>query len=267
MGQGHLGRIGIIGGNGMLGRAIAQGLLVHGGMAPEDLWISCRSGRADGLEAHAGLHVTTDNQELAETCDLVVLSVPPQAAGSIGIAAGDRLIVSVMAGVSLARLAELTGTSRVVRAMSSPAAAQGLAFSPWIAGEAVDMADRARVTAMFGACGSTAEVPSEDQVELFTALTGPVPGFVAFFAESMVEYAVERGVAPGVADRAIRQLFLGAGRMMAEEGPTPADHVREMIDYAGTTAAGLERLRKSRIAADLADGLDEAVAKTRQIGK
>ena len=39
-----------------------------------------------------------------------------------------------------------------------------------------------------------------------------------------------------------------------------------MIDYAGTTAAGLEVLRASDIGAELAKGLDAAVARCRTIG-
>ncbi len=47
---------------------------------------------------------------------------------------------------------------------------------------------------------------------------------------------------------------------------TPADYVTQMIDYAGTTAAGLEEMERSSITNDIAKGLDAAVARTRSIG-
>jgi pyrroline-5-carboxylate reductase len=82
----------------------------------------------------------------------------------------------------------------------------------------------------------------------------------------MVDYAVDRGIPPELANRAIRQLFLGAGISMSDGAATPADHVRQMIDYAGTTAAGLEAMKRSTIAAEIAEGLDAAVSRTRSIG-
>ncbi len=256
---------GIIGGTGMLGRAIARGLLEAGVVREEKFWLSNRSGTAPGFEDHPGLHVTTDNQKLAEACDVILLCVPPALAGDIAISAPDKLILSVMAGIGLGRLATLTGSEKVVRAMSSPAAELHLAFSPWVASGAVTEAEKAVVTRLFGSIGEAAEVSSEAQVEFFTALTGPVPGFVAFFAECMADYAVAEGVSPEVADRAVRQLFLSAGRMMAEGDATPRDHVQEMIDYAGTTAAGLTAMRKSAISRDVTAGLTAAVEKTRNM--
>jgi len=257
--------IGIIG-TGALGGAIGRALLRAGAVAPGDLWLASRSGRAVGFDTWPGVTVTSDPAALVGACATLLLAVPPAEAGRIGIAAGDRLVISVMAGVTLARLREITGASRIVRAMSSPAAERGLAYSPWIAAPAVTQVDRATVTALFAACGLTDEVGAEHQIDHFTAMTGPVPGFVAFMAATMVDYAVARGIEPGVADRAVRQLFLASGTILAEEPDTPAAQVQAMIDYAGTTAAGLTVLQHGALAAALAEGLDAAAAGARAMG-
>ncbi|MCB1406539.1 MAG: NAD(P)-binding domain-containing protein [Rhodobacteraceae bacterium] len=258
--------LGIIGGSGMLGQAISSAVLTSGAVAPSGFWIANRSGRADGLVAWPGITITADSQALVDACDIVVLSVPPAQARAMRIDARGKLVISVMAGVTMATLRTMTGAERVVRAMSSPAAAHRLAYSPWYASAAVTQADRRAVQALFTACGQTDAVGDEVQLDLFTAMTGPVPGFVAFFADSMVRYAEARGVAPEIADRAVRQLFLAAGTMMAAGSATPADHVQQMVDYAGTTAAGLQTMRASAIAEEIAAGLDAAVAKARGIG-
>ena len=111
--------VGIVGGSGALGGAVARALLRGGDVAPERLWISNRGGRAAGFGDWPGVHVTTRNQDLADACQVVVLSVPPDRAADIAIAAPDCLIISVMAGITLSRLEGLTGGRRVVRAMSS----------------------------------------------------------------------------------------------------------------------------------------------------
>jgi pyrroline-5-carboxylate reductase len=231
------------------------------------LWIANRSGTRAGFEDHPGVTVTQDNQALAEACDLVVLSLPPALAGELSLRAPDRLVLSVMAGVSAQRITDITGASRVVRAMSSPAAELGLAYCPWFATPEVTAEDRARVSAFLQPCGLTEPVETEAQVEVFTAMTGPVPGFVAYFAECMADHAVARGVPADMADRAVRQLFLAAGQMMAGGAPTPGEQVQEMVDYDGTTAAGLRVMRGSGIAAGIGAGLDAAIAKTHSIGR
>jgi len=257
---------GIVGGSGMLGQAIASALLDSRTVAPQNFWISNRSGNLAGFDDHQGVQVTKDNQALADACDVILLCVPPAAVENIAIHAPDRLVLSVMAGVSLDRLSLLTGAQRMVRAMSSPAAAMRLAYSPWIASAVVTQADRSVVTQILGACGLTDEVFDEAQIEIFTAMTGPVPGFVAFFADCMARYATDRGIPAPVADRAIRQLFLASGHMLAEGQSRPRDYVREMIDYNGTTTAGLLKMQASPIAEAVAEGLDAAVARTRSIG-
>ena len=52
--------IGIVGGSGQLGGAIARALLRTGTVAPDRLWISNRSGSAAGFDGWPGIHVTAD---------------------------------------------------------------------------------------------------------------------------------------------------------------------------------------------------------------
>lgn len=258
--------IGIVGGSGALGGAIARALLRDGFVTPERLWISNRSGKASGFEEWPGVRITTRNQELVDACRIVLLSVPPRLASSVGIDAENRLIISVMAGVSIERIEQQTGAQRVLRAMSSPAAEIGLAYSPWCASDAVTDEDRDTARGLFEACGLTDEVPNEEQIDLFTALTGPVPGFVAYYAECMVEYATKHGIDPAIAERAMRQLFHASGVVLAKSEASPGEHVREMIAYAGTTAAGLEAMKASPLAASIEQGLDAAFQKARGMG-
>ncbi|WP_022951286.1 pyrroline-5-carboxylate reductase family protein [Leucothrix mucor] len=258
--------VGIIGGSGALGSAIAKGLLRNGYLTPEQLWISNRSGNAAGFDESPGIHFTSSNQTLVDACDIVIVSVPPHLAPSIGIHAENRLIISVMAGVSIEQLQQFSGSDRVVRAISNPAADIGLAYSPWCVSAGVTDQDREWTRSVFGAFGQTDEVPNEDQIDHFTALIGPVPGFVAYFADCMVGYAVKNEIDPKVAERAIRQLFHSSGVVLAESEASPTEHVNAMIDYAGTTAAGLEAMKASPLADFVEQGLKAAYLKAKDIG-
>ncbi|MEE8352448.1 MAG: pyrroline-5-carboxylate reductase dimerization domain-containing protein [Rhodospirillales bacterium] len=258
--------IGIVGGSGVLGRAIARSLLRNHFVTPERLWISNRLGDTSGFEDWSGTRFTTSSQELVDACQIVVLSVPPHLASSVAINAENRLVISVMAGVSMEHIEQQTRARRIVRAMSSPAAEIGLAYSPWCANAGVSGEDRDWIRGLFETCGLTDEVPNEDQIDLFTAMTGPVPGFVAYYADCMVEYAVKHGIDPAIADRAMRQLFRASGAVLAESEAAPGEHVRKMIDYAGTTAAGLEVMKVSPLSESIEQGLEAAYQRARSIG-
>ena len=257
--------VGLIGGTGQLGSAIATALLESSCVPPEQLWISNRSGISTGLEPRPQVTFTDDNQKLANACDVIVLSIPPALLDSVRLEAADKLLVSVMAGVSLQQLRDLSGATRVVRAMSSPAARQRLAYSPWCADSDLPGPDQEVVKTLLSACGQADRVADEHQIEVFTALTGPVPGFAAFFADAMVQYALANGVEPEIATRAVKQLFLAAGEIMSEDKVTPADRVTEMVDYAGTTAAGLIKMQELDLPRLIAEGLQASTARVRTI--
>ncbi|WHZ33850.1 pyrroline-5-carboxylate reductase [Sagittula sp. MA-2] len=252
------GTIGLIG-TGMLGQAIAQGWL-DAGLAPDRLLLANSSGRAP----LPGIEVTGPG-DLAGRCETILLCIPPAALSGLDLHAPDALILSVIAGATRARLEAITGSPRIVRAMSSPAAARRLAYTPWIGSAAINEADRTQANAVFSAIGVTDEIADEAHIDLFTAMTGPVPGFVALFASAMARHAQSEGVTPDVADRAVRQLFLSAGEMLAHDAPTAEAHVDGMIAYAGTTAAGLRAMQDAGIAEIIAEGLRAATARARTI--
>lgn len=250
------GRLGLIG-CGQLGGAIAGALLRAGTVPPERLIVCNRSGPTGALAGIAGVEWTTDPQEAAACCDTLLLALPPQAGRTLRLRAERCLVVSVMAGITREQLRAITGTERLARAMSNPAAEIGMAYSPFYA-PGLSAADIATVRALLKACGLTDEVPQESQIDVFTAVTGPVPGFVAYFAACVQDYAQAQGVAPEVARRAVAQLFRAGGAMLADSAAPPATFVREMLDYAGTTAAGLTAMEASPLRAAIAEGLDAA---------
>jgi len=50
-----------------------------------------------------------------------------------------------------------------------------------------------------------------------------------------------------------------------DDPTTPADQVRDMVDYAGTTAAGLTNMMASPLSHAISEGLLVAAAKARTI--
>jgi pyrroline-5-carboxylate reductase len=255
--------IGIIGGTGWLGKAIGRALVTSGFIDPAALWVSNRSGRMQGYEDWPGVRFTTSNEELVDHCAAVLVSVLPQDFGSLDADLSGRLVISVMAGASVQVIARHTGARRIIRALPNAAAEVRLSYTPWYATGEVTAEEGDFVQALFETCGQADRVPSEDQIDYFTALTGPGPGFIAFYADAMIQHAASKGVEPATAERAVRQLFHGAGVMLARSSTTPGEIVRVFVDYTGTTAEGLRTFQASALAEDIGRGIDAAYRKAR----
>ena len=145
-------RVGIIGGNGWLGNAIAQATVAAGAVDPARLTLSGRSDDRGAMEI-PGAHWTKDNGELVDRSDVVVLSVRPDQFQGVHVDARGKLVVSVMAGVPAHTIAERTGAEEVVRSIPNAAAGIRRSFTPWYATPPVSTESKRLVQTLFEACG------------------------------------------------------------------------------------------------------------------
>lgn len=253
-------RVGIVGGNGWLGNAIASAAVSAGVIDRASLRLSGRSA-SRGADPIAGAHWTHDNAELVRGSDIVVLSVRPDQFPAVDIDARGKLVVSVMAGVPIRAIAARTGAERIVRAMPNAAASIRKSFTPWFATTTVTAEDKRSVQKLFASCGEADEVPAEAHIDYCAGLTGSGAAFPALLAQAMVEHATARGLPPAFARRAARGVLVGASQLMAESGD-PAPIVQEMIEYRGTTAAALQTMIDKGFKTAVGSGLDAAAAKS-----
>jgi pyrroline-5-carboxylate reductase len=252
-------RIGIIGGNGWLGGAIAEAAVASGTVDPARLMLSGRSDKRS--VTIPGVRWTTDNRELVQASDVVVLSVRPDQFPGVDIDAGGKLVISVMAAVPARAIAERTGADEVVRAMPNAAAGIRRSFTPWYATSPVSPGNKQLVQALFDACGEAAEVAHESHVDYCAGLTGSGAAFPALLAQAMIAHAVAQGLPRDFAERAAKGVVAGASQLLAGEGGDPAEIVQTMIDYRGTTAAALQTMIDRGFTDAVAAGLEAAAAK------
>lgn len=254
--------LGVIGGNGWLGNAMALAAVETGLVAASQLSLSSRSG-AKGANEIAGAHWTRDNWELAGRSDVIVLSVRPQQFSEVEIDAKGKLVVSVMAGVSAATIAARTGADAIVRAMPNAAMEIRKSFTPWYATRSVSAADKALVQALFDACSEGAEVAAEMHVDYCAGLTGSGAAFPALLAQAMIAHALRQGLSADFAARAAKSVVAEASQLLGGDAGDPDAMIAAMIGYQGTTASALETMIARGFKEAVAAGLDAALAKGR----
>ncbi|MGG2396066.1 pyrroline-5-carboxylate reductase family protein [Pseudomonas sp. SH1-B] len=258
-------KVGIIGGGGWLGRSIGGAMLERGVLAPAALMLSSRSGRVEGFDAWPEVRLTADNRQLAHWADIIVLSVRPEQFAAVEFDASDKLLISFMAGISEDTLIARSGSRRVIRAMPNAAAQIGRCYTPWYAAEQVSAADKDFVRAMFDSCGSGDEVASKDQLDYLSGLVGTGAAYPALLAEALLAHALARGLPQQIAENAVRGVVTEASQLLGRDGMPPAQMIQAMLDYRGTTAAGLQAMIAAGFRQSVDAGLDAAEVAARQM--
>ncbi len=211
-----------------------------------------------------GLHLPADG--VPET---VVLAVKPQVWHAATAILGERigagtLVVSIMAGVTVATLADRFPGATVARAMPNLPAALGRGMTGVFSPRA-DAAERARLDALFAAAGATAWLEAEDQFDALTAVSGSGPAYVFALAETLAAAGGSTGLPADLARRLAVATITGAAAML-DAGGDPAALRASVTSPNGTTAAGLAVLLPA-LTPLMRDTVVAAAARSRELGQ
>jgi pyrroline-5-carboxylate reductase len=260
-------------GSGAMGEAMIKGLLARGLMTPQQISASDPvPARRTLMEQSYGIRTTADNAEAVAGAQIVVLSVKPQmlqpvAAGLQTVLAPDALLLSIMAGVSLAAIQQHFGHERVVRSMPNTPAQVNQGATVWMATPAVSAEQRRQTEVILGALGEQIAVEKEDFLDMQTGLGGSGPGFVFLIIEAMIDAGVQMGFSRSDAQTIVLQTIGGSVELMRQSGLHPAELRNRVTSPGGTTAAGLYELEKAGLRGILADAILAAYHRSQALGK
>lgn len=265
------GGFGCIGG-GQMAEALIRGILAAGLTKPERIFVrEPNRERLALLEDRYGVRPAADEAELCARCATLLAAVKPQVAATALAAyaprlTGDHLLLSIMAGVSLAGLRRLVGdAARLIRAMPNTPAlvlAGATAFSP---DASATEADRALARRIFAGVGASLEVP-ESQLDAVTGLSGSGPGYVFLFLEALIDGGVLSGLPRPQAEQLALQTLLGSARLAQESGEDPARLKARVCSPGGTTIAGVHALEQGALRGLVMAAVARAAERSRELG-
>lgn len=213
-----------------------------------------------------GATVASSLPDLIAASDVVILAVRPQhVAGVLAEAApllGDRPLVSVAAGVSLADLrAALPDGARVARVMPNVAAALGLGVFLYVPGTLGDRT--AQVADLFALAGDVVEL-DERHFDSATAVAGCMPGILAMLVRDFGRAGERRGLEPQVARRLAIAGVHGAAAVIAREGD-PEAVIASTATPGGMTAAAITAFEERDVAEAVALAVHAAAERAKEL--
>jgi pyrroline-5-carboxylate reductase len=244
-------------GAGVMGAAIARGVAVA---HPELRLAVLDRTYAKAVATSEGVANLTAVREIAPF-DLVVVAVKPKdLRGLVGQLPVGSKMISIAAGIPLARLREWTGAA-VVRAMPNTAIQvnEGVIALAEDAGEAELLA---RAEKLLGCLGRTLRVP-ESLFDLVTSVAGSGPAFAFLLIEALQEAAIARGFDAERARVLVVSMLRGASLLADARGDDPRTLRLEVTSPGGMTAAGLAALEEQRFRWQFHHALEAAIARAR----
>ncbi|KZD24120.1 pyrroline-5-carboxylate reductase [Tardiphaga robiniae] len=235
--DGHI----VLAGAGKMGGAMLTGWIA-GGLNPNravviDPYVS---NEIKALAAK-GVRLNPDVKDIGAVAALV-LAVKPQMFAEVGPTlreiAGSSLVVSIMAGTTIAGIAKACG-GKVVRAMPNTPAAIGRGITVAVAASDVSQEQRGLTDALLRATGSVEWVEDESLIDAVTAVSGSGPAYVFLLAEEMARAGVAAGLPPELAMKLARETVSGSGELLRQSDLDAATLRKNVTSPGGTTAAAL----------------------------
>jgi len=251
-----------------MGEALVAGLLAAGwASAPEILVVEpVDSRRAELCERYPGLLVAA---EPAAGAGAVIAVKPPdvEAACRAAASAGVRRVLSIAAGVPLARLEQWLGAAvPVVRAMPNTPALVGCGAAAIAPGAAAGDDDLAWAEEILSAVGVVQRV-DEGLLDAVTGLSGSGPAYVFLVVEALIDAGVHAGLSRAVSRTLVVQTLLGSARLLAESGDEPEVLRAAVTSPGGTTAAGLRALEARAVRSALMEAVLAAARRSKELGQ
>jgi pyrroline-5-carboxylate reductase len=235
----------VLAGAGKMGGAMLSGWLARGLDANRVAVIEPYPSDEISALAAKGVRLNPPSSDTSDVAALVI-ALKPQMFREAGpqlrpFAASSTLVVSIMAGITIASISQLCGGS-VVRAMPNTPAAIGRGITVAVAAGNVSAAQRAVADALLRAIGAVEWSGDETLMDAVTAVSGSGPAYVFLLAEELARAGVEAGLPPGLATKLARETVAGSGELLHRSDLDAATLRQNVTSPGGTTAAALEVL-------------------------
>jgi pyrroline-5-carboxylate reductase len=265
-------RIGFLGA-GKMATALAGGFVRAKLATAKQICASDPIAAARGAFAsEVGARTTASNLEVAKFASVLILAVKPdQAAGVLAEIRGqftkDRLLISIAAGVPLAKLeAALDPGARLIRVMPNTPALVGASATAYALGKSALPQDGELAQKLLSAVGVALQV-KESLLDAVTGLSGSGPAYVYLFIEGLSDGGVAAGLPREIALKLAAQTVLGSAKMVLETGQHPGALKDMVTSPGGTTIEGLHELEKGKLRATLISAVRAATEKSRKLGQ
>ena len=261
-------KIGFIGG-GALAESVIKGI-ADKVIDANNIFVSDhKQTRCDELIQKYKINAAVGVDSFIKEVDILVIAVKPKDARSAmnevgGKVKPDSIIVSVVAGLSIARIEEHFTSQTVFRVMPNVAISVGEGMTAFAVGREVKPDDIKIIYKLWSSLGRCVEV-DEKLMDAVTGLSGSGSAYAFLMIDALADGGVAAGLPRAKAIELAAQTLLGAAKMVLETGAHP-DVLRDKVTSpAGTTIEGVRVLERGGVRSALIEAVIAATEKSKSL--
>jgi pyrroline-5-carboxylate reductase len=264
-------QFGMVGG-GVMGEALLSRLIAQQVYDPAAILISePMAARRQVLAEKYGVQTTDDNRQVATATSAIMLAIKPQIFAIVapelqGALNHNTIVLSILAGTTLAQLETAFPQNPVIRVMPNTPAQVGAGISAIAGGKLAQPEHLATAQQILQTVGSVVKVP-ESMMDAVTGLSGSGPGYVAIVIEALADGGVVAGLPRPIAMQLAIQTVLGTATLLQETGMHPGQLKDQVTSPGGTTIAGVAKLEQQGLRSALIEAVRAATARSKELGQ
>ena len=211
-------------------------------------------------------------EDCVPIADLIFIAVKPYHSEELFqkiklLAKAGQIVISIMAGITIATIQEGLGLQKVVRAMPNLPAQVGKGVTSYTASDAVSRIELLTIENLLDTTGKSLKVSSEKYIDASTGISGSGPAYVFYFMQSMMEAALKMGFSANDSKLLVSHTFEGAVKLFNQSDLSPNKWMERVASKGGTTRAALDSMEDNNVKELIKDAAYAAFNRAIELGK
>ena len=263
-------KIGFIG-TGNMGSSIIKGILSSKFEENENINIfDLDKDKVNNLVKEYGINAVNSEKELAENCDIIILSVKPHIIPIVlknlsGNVKKDTIILTIAAGISISVIENALGEDKkVVRTMPNTPAQVLSGMTAVTFNKNIENSEKEIIFKLLNSFGKSVEI-EEKLMHAYTGISGSLPAYVYMFMEALADGGVLCGMPRNKAYEIVAQTVAGSAKMLLETGKHPGQLKDEVCSPAGTTIEAVRVLENGNFRGNVIEAVVACTEKSKEM--
>ena len=263
-------KIGFIG-TGNMGSSIIKGILSSKFEKSENINIfDLDKEKVNNLVKEYGVNTANSEKELAENCNIIILSVKPHIIPIVlknlsGNVKKDTIILTIAAGISISVIENALGEDKkVVRTMPNTPAQVLSGMTAVTFNKNIENSEKEIIFKLLNSFGKSVEI-EEKLMHAYTGISGSLPAYVYMFMEALADGGVLCGMPRDKAYEIVAQTVAGSAKMLLETGKHPGQLKDEVCSPSGTTIEAVRVLENGNFRGNVIEAVVACTEKSKEM--
>lgn len=266
-------KIGFLGA-GNMAQAIIKGLIEAKVISANSIFATNRSaGKLQRLVENFGINPLSNNEQLIDQTDVVILGVKPQDLSEaidpiLSIFHEKQIVISLAAGITLKALKKKLPHCRLVRLMPNTPSLISRGVLGYVVDDNQDQGLDTLMEDLFSPLGYVIKVDDESQFEALSVACAAGTGFVFELMLYWQEWLEEHDFPKEIARKMTVETFAGASMLAAQNATSDIQELlNKVTSKKGITEAGLQSMRELEVERALRYSFEKSALRNQELGK